>query len=734
MTWLLSFPGDTWQERWDASAIESADDFRHVISKADNTLVNRKNTGSEAMGVSWLLVIDAIRPSYEWLYRNLRKLQKLSGVVLPARDPEGFDALDNAIQRRSKRPEHVRKTAFPQLARIMVHTGIQRVADVTIEDIREAYEVGARVLPTPPGGEIYNVMSWAQFLPQGSPTTWGSQIRVGRLTVEQLVDRTGIKSSTMRDLFVVYIKSRATGLDYSTVTGLVNALVDNFWCHIEDLQPGINTLRIPLEVLVDWKEQVQVIRKGRRQGQPRKDHSSVLIAVRGFYFDINDWAQTHPERFGAIAAPNPITADDLRGISKIKRKQRAQSHERTRERLPLIETLTLSVEDRRAWHAEALAAASDVELGETFEVDGVSLQRTTKRAGAVVKGSKTRAALPPIWVRRHDTDVVFDARLEEDRTFWQWAIVGVLKETGIRIEEFEELAVTSLSQFTVPSTGETVPLLQIAPSKTDKERVILMSPDLADVLSSILDRIRDEHGLVPPLDRWDPLEKQVIPASPLLMQRIVNGRRVPIKRGWVAGMLNIATLEADLRDGAGRLIRFQPHDFRRLFATEAVMSGLAPHIAAKVLGHDSLDTLQQYVAVYDEDVFLHHRQWIERRRRMREDYAVEYREPTDDEWQEFLADFEERELELGSCGRAFGTPCVHEHACLRCSLLRVKPDRRTNLVSRIENLEKRLAEAKRRSWKGEITMLGLSLSGARSKLTALDKKVGLGLPSLRPGL
>jgi hypothetical protein len=33
---------------------------------------------------------------------------------------------------------------------------------------------------------------------------------------------------------------------------------------------------------------------------------------------------------------------------------------------------------------------------------------------------------------------------------------------------------------------------------------------------------------------------------------------------------------------------FNPHDFRRIFATEAVAAGLPAHIAAKILGHESI--------------------------------------------------------------------------------------------------------------------------------------------------
>ncbi|MBS2967208.1 hypothetical protein KGA66_29555, partial [Actinocrinis puniceicyclus] len=35
----------------------------------------------------------------------------------------------------------------------------------------------------------------------------------------------------------------------------------------------------------------------------------------------------------------------------------------------------------------------------------------------------------------------------------------------------------------------------------------------------------------------------------------------------------------------------------------------------------------------------------------------EYRTPTDQEWEAFLSHFERRKLSVGTCARAFNTPC-----------------------------------------------------------------------------
>jgi site-specific recombinase XerD len=53
---------------------------------------------------------------------------------------------------------------------------------------------------------------------------------------------------------------------------------------------------------------------------------------------------------------------------------------------------------------------------------------------------------------------------------------------------------------------------------------------------------------------------------------------------------------------AGQPIRFIPHDFRRLFATDPVNGGLPLHIAAALLGPLGLDTTCGYTAVFPENL------------------------------------------------------------------------------------------------------------------------------------
>jgi hypothetical protein len=80
-------------------------------------------------------------------------------------------------------------------------------------------------------------------------------------------------------------------------------------------------------------------------------------------------------------------------------------------------------------------------------------------------------------------------------------------------------------------------------------------------------------------------------------------------------------------------------------------------------------------AVYPCEAMEAHRAFIARRRATRP--SREYRTPTDEEWDEFLAHFEKRKVSVGTCGRAFRTPCTSTLACaVRFSdrTLRNEPD------------------------------------------------------------
>jgi hypothetical protein len=174
--------------------------------------------------------------------------------------------------------------------------------------------------------------------------------------------------------------------------------------------------------------------------------------------------------------------DDIQN-KKERSRRKSRMDQRTRERLPSLPALVDAIDRNRTTAAARLQAAAGATAGELFSVAGQTLRRAW-----------LSKPTPRIWAEDPDTGKRRDLTREEDNAFWAWAAVEVLRATGIRVEELTELSHHSLVQYRLPATGELIPLLQIAPSKTDEERLLPVDPELADVLSAIICRIRRACG------------------------------------------------------------------------------------------------------------------------------------------------------------------------------------------------------------------------------------------------
>jgi hypothetical protein len=348
---------------------------------------------------------------------------------------------------------------------------------------------------------------------------------------------------------------------------------------------------------------------------------------------------------------------------KAARHRKARMDARTRERLPVLPGLVRAVGERRESAAELLRAARQAHPGDTFTAAGQTLTRSVV----------TRPSPGRIWADDPAAGKRRNLAAEEDLAFWAWATVEVLRLTGVRIEELLEITHHSMIRYRLPATGELVPLLQIAPSKTDTERLLVVSPELADVLSSIISRVRGDRGAVPLVRAYDRHECAWLGPSPFLFQRSWAAQNRRIASGTIRNLLTAALAGTGLTDVAGQPLHYTPHDFRRIFITDAIMSGLPPHIAQVIAGHQDINVTLGYKAVYPDEAIQAHLAFLARRRALRP--TEEYRVPTDAEWAEFLGHFERRKIATGICGRAFGTPCIHEHSCLTEMILIACPDR-----------------------------------------------------------
>lgn len=726
LNWLATLPGDTWQQRWNASNASASYNGWYQEAWAWATAQGRPLSRNWSdNGLLALICADVVRPSMRWLVGNGGR--HLRPAVATARDPEGFARLASDI------PAHERATsiasmAMKYIAQIVVAYG-GSVDDIVVGDLLvhpKAHSHGSQAVRL-----AYNwLRNRGQFPPDAPATLHNFTARTGQISPAGLIDRYQLRCQPVRDLLVDYLTERQPTVDYATLIALASHLAGLFWADLEDHHPGIDTLRLSPDVSDAWKARIAVkaVRRRHPDGttksvtEPRQNAVGVKQTVRAFYLDLAQWALEEPARWGGWAVPCPISEAEC-VTKKRDQQQKSRSDQRTRERMPVLPVLVRTAERRLKEARACLDAIDAAPLGSTVTVHGetFTLPRTSQRVDGKPEDVRDASG-----ARRQP-------RREEKRAFFAWATIEILRHTGIRIEELLELSHHSIVRYKLPTTGEIVPLLQIAPSKTDIERLLLVSPELADALSAVVSRVRQPDGVIPSIPTYDMHERSWSDPMPVLYQWTVNGENRRISINTIRRALKETLDASGLVDKTGEPLHFAPHDFRRIFITDAVLNGLPPHIAQVIAGHESINTTMGYTAIYPVDAIEAHRAFIARRRKTRP--AEEYRAVAPEEWEEFLGHFERRKLSLGECGRAYGTDCIHEHACIRCPVLVVGNDDGARLEEVRDNLQARISEAEREGWLGEVEGLSVSLAAAEEKIAQLVSRqerkgspVFLGLP------
>jgi hypothetical protein len=737
LRWLSTFPGESWQQRWLTSGAEQHPGAGWVQPPLAWLAEHGRPTTSEAdrlsSGLLMLICGDVIRPGLAWMLTRTHRY--LASTMAHTRDPDGFARLRQLAAAGPAGARMDGQIAATRIATLLACKG-GRIDEITVGDCVELVDTQRRVQAR--GGQkkvdfYLRLRALGIFGPDAPATIRAFGLAGGQLSIEELVDRYRLRCTPVRDLIVDYLRERQPALDYASLDATCRTLAGLFWAKIETLAPGIDTIRLPPQIARQWKQELATKKRtittpdGRRVEltSPRLNATDELLRVRAFYLDIAQWAVEEPARWGPWVVPCPVGDAEI-GRTKMRQHRKSRMDQRTRERLPVLPVLVRTANERRLAAARRLHAAADTPPGALIPDTDGRLRR------AVMATSKINGR--SLWAQDTGTGRRRNLTYEEDEAFWAFAAIETLRLTGIRGEELLELTHHSITEYRLPSTGELVPLLQIAPSKTDTERLLLVSPELADVLSAIVSRLRAPNGAIPLVAAYDVRERVWNPPMPLLFQRSVGSEHRAITPTALRKLLLNALAATGLIDAAGAPLVFSPHDFRRIFVTDAIMSGLPPHIAQIICGHASIQTTLGYKAIYPAEAIEAHRAFIARRRATRP--GEEYRTPTDEEWDAFLAHFEKRKVSIGTCARAYATPCVHEHACVRCALLRADPAQRARLEEIRANLHARIAEAEREGWLGEVEGLKVSLAGAEDKLTQIDttlrrraSTIQLGMPT-----
>ncbi|PKZ63539.1 integrase [Gordonia terrae] len=720
--YLCKYSGDTWQERWDICELNI-----QLLTAGDAAPTGTTSARAEfTQGIEALFALRVIRPTLRAFRAN--KLLCYSHEFAQAEGDPALDSFITAVDETDASDRFKRWAVF-DVCTALTYQGIP-FADLTPEAFMD-YAVRAREGTGRTGmhlGKYVGHLAWQVLHGCGhfqasAPPTLRAALRAPQLTTTEMVDQYSVRNQSVRRLLIDYLDRRGTEVDYATLSGQAHLITKLFWVAVEQLNPEQTDLHISQEVYARWRARITVC----EDGSPRTDQAVILSAVRTMYFDINVWATNEPEKWAHWAAPCPVPRSDIRMLMNHKHRVRERTHATIRTLQPLLPALIDALETRHEkWHT-LLDTASKIDDQQQFNVGDRTYTRIYSRED---RRLVALGAAPRVRVHDHQAGKSIDVNRQEDAAFWGWAIVETLRHSGLRIEELTELSHLSVRQYRRPN-GEVIALLVVAPSKTDRERVIPMSAELFHVIACIIRRITAGKSTVPLATRYDDHERITSDPQPFLFQRRIGQRIEVMTTGAIGTHLRNVCADIATTDPRFDGIHFRPHDFRRLFATELVNNGLPIHIGAALLGHLDLETTRGYVAVFNEDVTRHYQAHLQRRRALRP--PEEYPPVTNDDWAEFEAHFDKRKVELGGCGRPYATPCSHEHACIRCPMLHVDP----KMLPRLDDIETSLLERRDRAhtenWLGEIEGIDLTLSFLRGKRTEVQRRLrrhtDLGLPT-----
>jgi integrase len=452
--------------------------------------------------------------------------------------------------------------------------------------------------------------------------------RKQRMTAPELVANAGVPDR-FRQVMILYLETYEARVSdvYRTLRHKVIALA-HFWRFVHDRHPDVKRCSqiLPRHVRdyiphAIWR--AREVQRGPGGGdEVRPTAHSWLIELRVFFSDLCAWA-TEPDSPFKRFAPRtiPATRHTFLGYGFDK------ARERTRARIT--------------------ATVLDLER-EMPKIRAFALQQW-KAAVAAPKVTTTRG-YP--WS-------------DEVDTFWDWALLELLVQSGLRIEEASELTTLDILKRKMPDS-RIYYLLHIKPSKFDRARVIPIGDGLGRVLAEIIRYVKHFYNseAVPVCDHWDLQEKRPRPPAPYLIQGIRHPSTAGIQT--IRSRIREISIAAEARRSDGSALVLLPHDCRRVFASEHLNNNTPVHIIQALLGHASPDTVMIYAKLYPSQLIEEYRKTV------RSLYNAYYGEdglknPTAEEWVAFAASCNLRDMGTHLCALPTGEHCPKGLICLGCA-------------------------------------------------------------------
>lgn len=605
--------GQTLQERWQ--------DFEHRVWPAwlagQDRPPGKRWTGAVRVAVTARLV----QPGWDLLCSTYTATWVR---YLPTDDPlvQQADLLMQTLESLSWTKAHGRFHALNAALRLLLACGYDSLTQLTEQDVL-AIPPAARA-----GSDVLDAALCALGIFSRTPQRAGSRhTRQGRRTPTELVAAVPMPDH-FRPITALYLETFARRISsvYGTLQHKVRALA-RFWRFLAERYPEVHSCSLVLpqhaRAFVPYAiEQSRHVQRNNALG--KEDRTTVatwLIDVRTFFADICTWAAEADSPFAPyVPRTIPLTRHDLVGVGLEQARKRSQARS----------TATIFDLEREMPNLRAYALRHWAEADAALQLNPSASRLQTAAREA----------------------------------FWDWAVLELLVQSGLRIEEASELTTLDVLKRRMPD-GRIYYLLHVKPSKYDRARVIPIGDGLGRVIAEIIRHVKQFYrtNTVPFCDHWDKQEKTPLPRAPYLLQGA--GYPSPMSIETIRDRLRRLSMASGARTADGSPLILHPHDCRRVFASEHLNNNTPVHVIQALLGHATLDTIMVYAKLYPTHLVEEYRKTLHGAYR-----AVHgeesFRNPTAEEWAAFAQNCSLRDMGTHLCALPTGEYCPKGLVCLGC--------------------------------------------------------------------
>ena len=527
LDWLELHPGTTWQQRWEASgAGRRARRLAGPGHGRPGRAPGKRGGSSPTCSVrAWPADRRRRHPAGPCLAAGHASPVRLAGRWPGPGTPPGSPPLKDCADQH--RREATFGPAVEQAALIMAAKG-GLVGDITAGDCLELLDCSRQGSGDGTRANRHSSSSTSCCTPPGSsrPERRPRPVICTRSRAahrEQLIDRYGIACRPVRDLLVDYLRERQPG----STTAPSQAWPRRWRC-----ASGRTSNPSPRHRLAaaapdspprgSSGSAKTVTTQTAAAGHPRETADDILTTVRAFYLDIAHWARKTPPAGGrgpfparsAGGHPAPVAQvpDQVPDGPADPRTDPCPARPRRRRR------------PRRDRCRGPAGRRPGSRAGELFTVGGSTAPARMARPARRIWAEDPQRGPPGPDPGGRPRVLALGRR-------------GSSAPPGFSLEELTELSHHSLVQYRLPSTGELIPLLYIAPSKTDPNGFWSSPRSWPTSLSAVISRVRGHAGAVPLVAAYDAHECVWNPPMPLLFQRVIGLENRPITAEGIRSLI-----------------------------------------------------------------------------------------------------------------------------------------------------------------------------------------------------